>query len=83
MEQLKSEKTTLEDLQKSSASDHSYVFLYWDDPGDSHDHVDKQASPCAGHARDTDWQEQEEELNKRMDIIGQNGNTGEHYDLIG
>jgi hypothetical protein len=22
----------------------------------------------------------EEEMNKRMDIIGQNGNTGEHYE---
>jgi hypothetical protein len=83
MEQSKNEKTTQEDSQKSLASDNSYVFLYWDDPGDSHVHVDKQASPCSGHARDNEWEEQEEELNKRMDIIGQNGNTGEHYDLIG
>ena len=29
---------------------------------------------------DRDWQENEEEMNQRMDIIGQNGNTGEHYD---
>lgn len=83
MEQSKNEKTTREDLLSDSASDNSYVFLYWDDPGDSHVYVDKQVSPCAKHARDTDWEEQEEELNKRMDIIGQNGNTGEHYDLIG
>lgn len=28
---------------------------------------------------DLDWQENEDELNARMNIIGQNGNTGEHY----
>lgn len=30
---------------------------------------------------DLEWQELEEQLNKRQDIIGQNGNTGLHYDL--
>jgi hypothetical protein len=35
---------------------------------------------CANHQRDLDWDE--EETNKRMDIIGQNGNTGEHYELL-
>ena len=34
----------------------------------------------ANHRRDLDWDE--EETNKRMDIIGQNGNTGEHYELL-
>jgi hypothetical protein len=34
---------------------------------------------CAAHARDQEWQEMEEELNKRMDIIGSNGNEGTHY----
>jgi hypothetical protein len=34
-------------------------------------------SPCSAHAR---WQDEEEKLNARMDIIGQNGNTGEHYE---
>ncbi len=58
------------------------VFLYWDDPGDSQNHVDKQKiSACAAHARQQEWAEQEEELNKRMDIIGTNGNEGEHYEL--
>jgi hypothetical protein len=38
-------------------------------------------SNCAKHDRDT-WEQEEEELNKRMDIIGQNGNTGEHYDQL-
>jgi hypothetical protein len=35
---------------------------------------------CGNHQRDLDWDE--EETNKRMDIIGQNGNTGEHYELL-
>lgn len=26
-----------------------------------------------------DWAAVEDELNRRMDIVGQNGNTGEHY----
>lgn len=28
-----------------------------------------------------DWSAAEDELNRRMDVIGQNGNTGEHYQL--
>lgn len=35
---------------------------------------------CGNHQRDLDWDE--EETNKRMDVIGQNGNTGEHYELL-
>jgi hypothetical protein len=31
-------------------------------------------------ARQEEWQKMENALNKRMDIIGQNGNTGEHYE---
>jgi hypothetical protein len=27
-----------------------------------------------------EWMRAEQELNERMDIIGQNGNTGEHYE---
>jgi len=63
-----------------------YVFIYWDDLGDSQEHVDKQKkepSPCANHAREVDWAEEEEALNERMKIIGQNGNTGEHYPEYG
>ncbi len=37
----------------------------------------EKVAPCKGHDA-ASW-EQEDELNKRMDIIGQNGNTGEHY----
>ena len=28
------------------------------------------------------WSLNEEFANKRMDIIGQNGNTGEHYEIV-
>jgi hypothetical protein len=27
-----------------------------------------------------DWERNEQQMNERMDIIGQNGNTGEHYE---
>lgn len=72
-----------------------FKFLYWDDLGDSQEEVDNQnTSPCANHALqqdidemdlieerllDAEWQEKEEEWNNRMDIIGQNGNNGDHY----
>lgn len=38
----------------------------------------EQEASCPNY--DRDWQENEEEMNQRMDIIGRNGNTGEHYD---
>ena len=38
---------------------------------------DVRISPCAGHAIASD----EEEMNERMNIIGQNGNEGLHYDV--
>jgi hypothetical protein len=34
--------------------------------------------PCRGYDA-ASWDEEEAELNKRMDIIGQNGNEGTHY----
>lgn len=61
-----------------------HIFLYWDDLGDSHEHVDQQVirvNQCQMHAMQQEWDENEDEWNSRMDIIGQNGNTGEHYDL--
>jgi len=36
-------------------------------------------SPCVGHEL-ASWEE--EELERRMNIIGQNGNEGLHYDKI-
>ena len=64
----------------------SFLYLYF-----SHKTWEKQQakkdihhqgfhSPCSNHARQQEWEEMEEELNQRMDIIGQNGNTGEHYE---
>ena len=35
-------------------------------------------APCSAHALETERVEEERE--RRMDIIGRNGNTGEHYD---
>lgn len=73
--------------------DNKFRFLYWDDLGDSQSHVDNQK--ISGGSRklkeseedllsrrifDAEWAEKEEELNSRMDIIGQNGNNGEHYE---
>lgn len=47
-----------------------------DDGGISEYIKTKKIPPCVGHALMSD----EEENNKRMDIIGQNGNEGLHYD---
>jgi hypothetical protein len=40
----------------------------------------RQVRACAMHAAQQEWEIQEEQLNKRMDIIGQNGNLGTHYE---
>jgi hypothetical protein len=37
----------------------------------------EKVAPCRGHNK-ASWDD-EEEANKRMDIIGQNGNEGSHY----
>ena len=42
-------------------------------------------TPCSAHAREQErleWEMQEDEMNKRMDIIGTNGNEGTHYQYI-
>lgn len=39
----------------------------------------KQLSSVVTIDRAFDWAAVEDELNRRMDVIGQNGNTGEHY----
>jgi hypothetical protein len=41
-------------------------------------HTNMRATPCSNHARQQEWDE--EESNRRMRVIGQNGNTGEHYE---
>lgn len=79
-------------INTGTMSDDSYKFLYWDDPGDSHDHVDNQCScnewqseiqkrelgGCCNHAKQQD--EDELEAEQRMMIIMRNGNEGLHYD---
>jgi len=69
-----------------------HVFLYWDDPGDSQKHVDRQCScnswqrqiqenelgGCCNHARQQN--EDEKQAEHRMMIILRNGNEGLHYD---
>jgi hypothetical protein len=40
----------------------------------------RQVGACAMHAAQQEWEENEERWNKRMDIIGHNGPTGEHYE---
>jgi len=69
-------------------------FIFWDDVGDSQEHVDNQCDcppwkteiaynelnkPCCiAKARQEDFLEQKR-LDERMRVIMQNGNTGEHY----
>ena len=44
-------------------------------------HYNRESGPCTSHANESDRLiEDEEVLEERMKIIGQNGNTGEHYD---
>ena len=82
-------------LDKQTSSD--FKFLYWDDLGDSQSEVDNQgAIPdwkkeileketwmlCSDHQKDLDDSErEEEEAERRMQIIMRNGNSGEHYEL--
>jgi len=42
-------------------------------------HTDMRPTPCSNHAMQ---QEDDEAEERRMRAIMQNGNTGEHYDLI-
>ena len=55
--------------------------LDWPEPNDALKEAaaqyNKLVAPCKGHDA-ASW-EHEVELNKRMDIIGQNGNEGSHY----
>lgn len=66
-----------QDNNKGPGSD--MKFVWWDDIGDSQEHVDQQpkATPCSNHAVQQD--EDEAEAERRMMIIMRNGNSGEHY----
>jgi hypothetical protein len=76
-----------QDNSKGPGSD--LKFVWWDDIGDSQEHVDKQCScdgwkkeiqekelgGCCNHAK----QQEEDEAELRMMIIMRNGNEGSHY----
>jgi hypothetical protein len=68
-----------QDNSKGPGSD--MKFVWWDDIGDSQEHVDKQATPCSNHAVQQD--EDEAEAERRMMIIMRNGNEGTHYPEYG
>lgn len=69
MDKYQKSETTEEGSQKNFPNDHiGFQFLYWDDPGDSHYHVDNRS--------DEDLREE-----YRMMIIMRNGNNGDHYGL--
>jgi hypothetical protein len=59
---------------------HEYDGDEWPEPNDALKEAaaqyNKLVAPCRGHDA-ASWDE--EETNKRMDIIGQNGNEGSHY----
>jgi hypothetical protein len=67
-------------LDEVIAALHAYDGDEWDEPNDALKEAaaqyNKLVAPCRGHDA-ASWDE--EELNKRMDIIGQNGNEGSHY----
>ena len=52
-------------------------FIFWDDVGDSQDHVDNQKPSCSNHDKATE--EEERLADERMMIIIRNGNEGTHY----
>ena len=59
-----------EALEKAAAKYSEIDILKWNVDGA------ERIPPCIGHDK-ASWDEIE--ANKRMDVIGQNGNTGEHY----
>jgi hypothetical protein len=61
---------------------HDYDGDEWSEPNDALKEAaaqyNKLVAPCRGHDA-ASWNEEEAE--RRMDIIGQNGNEGLHYDM--
>jgi len=66
-----------QDNSKGPGSD--MKFVWWDDIGDSQEHVDQQVKPmpCSNHAVQQDEDEKAQDL--RWRAIMQNGNEGTHY----
>jgi hypothetical protein len=67
-------------LDEVIAALHAYDGDEWDEPNDALKEAaaeyNKLVAPCRGHDA-ASWDEEEAE--RRMDIIGQNGNEGLHY----
>ena len=80
--QVKRMNESLDELIKALHEyDDENIYSGYDEPNDALKEAAKQynekVKPCVGHDA-ASW-EQEDELNKRMDVIGQNGNEGLHY----
>jgi len=63
-------------LQEELAKVEDGIDVIIDDGGISEYIKSKKTPPCVGHSIASD----EAEMNERMDIIGQNGNEGLHYE---
>ncbi len=70
-------------LDEVIAALHAYDGDEWPEPNDALKEAaaqyNKLVAPCRGHDA-ASWNEEEAE--RRMDIIGQNGNEGLHYDDV-
>ena len=62
---------------KNKGAGEDMKFIFWDDVGDSQDHVDNQKPSCSNHDKATE--EEERLAEERMMIIIRNGNEGTHY----
>jgi hypothetical protein len=69
-------------LDEVIAALHAYDGDEWPEPNDALKEAaaqyNKLVAPCRGHDA-ASWNE--EEMEQRMNIIGQNGNEGLHYDM--
>jgi hypothetical protein len=63
---------------KNKGAGEDMKFIFWDDVGDSQDHVDNQKPSCSNHDKATE-EEEERLAEERMMIIIRNGNEGSHY----
>ena len=62
---------------KNKGAGEDMKFIFWDDVGDSQEHVDNQKPSCSNHDKATE--EEERLAEERMMIIIRNGNEGTHY----
>lgn len=62
---------------KNKGAGEDMKFIFWDDVGDSQEHVDNQKPSCSNHDKATE--EEERLAEERVMIIIRNGNEGTHY----